>query len=69
VNARLVSRRDAGCVARPADAGALVAAMRAHRLFEPMGDAARAMVVHHAADRVVDVVERAALAPAARAAA
>jgi UDP-N-acetylglucosamine:LPS N-acetylglucosamine transferase len=60
VNARLVARFDAGCVARPADVGTLVAAMRAHRLFEPMGRNARAMVVHQAADRVLDVALAAA---------
>ncbi|HEY6464301.1 MAG TPA: glycosyltransferase [Polyangiaceae bacterium] len=60
VNARLVTRFDAGCVARPADVGTLVTAMRAHHLFEPMGHNARAMVVHQAADRVLDVALTAA---------
>ena len=66
VNARLVAHHDAGCIARPADVGPVVEAMRAHGLFVPMGANARAMVEHHAADRVVDVAMRAAVDEGAR---
>jgi processive 1,2-diacylglycerol beta-glucosyltransferase len=66
VNARLVAHHDAGCIARPGDVGPVVEAMRAHALFAPMGANARAMVEHHAADRVVDVALRAAFDEGAR---
>ncbi|HEX3344627.1 MAG TPA: glycosyltransferase, partial [Polyangiaceae bacterium] len=59
INAGLVARAGAGHVADPADVGSVVEAMRVHRLFGAMGRNARAMVLTHAADRVLDVAEAA----------
>jgi processive 1,2-diacylglycerol beta-glucosyltransferase len=55
INANLVMKADAGHIADPADVGMVVNAMRVHRLFSKMGRNARAMVLTHAADRVIDV--------------
>jgi processive 1,2-diacylglycerol beta-glucosyltransferase len=60
INANLVARADAGHIADPADVGMVVNAMRVHRLFARMGANARALVMTHAADRVVDVAVAAA---------
>jgi processive 1,2-diacylglycerol beta-glucosyltransferase len=57
INANLVARADAGHIAEPADVGMVVNAMRVHRMFSRMGRNARAMVMTHAADRVIDVAE------------
>jgi len=55
INANLLARAGAGLIADPADVGSVVASLRSRALFASMGAAARAMVMTHAADRVVDV--------------
>jgi len=55
INADLVARAGAGVTAGPGDVGPVVSALRAAGLISAMGQSARTMVVHHAADRVVDV--------------
>jgi len=57
INADLVARAGAGVIASPGDVGPMVSAMRAADLVGAMGNNARALVVHHAADRVVDVAQ------------
>jgi processive 1,2-diacylglycerol beta-glucosyltransferase len=57
INANLVMKADAGHIAEPADVGMVVHAMRVHRLFARMGRSARALVMTHAAHRVIDVAE------------
>jgi len=57
INANLVARADAGHIAEPGDVGMVVHAMRVHHLFTRMGKNARALVMTHAAQRVIDVAE------------
>ena len=55
INADLVARAGAGVIAAPGDVGPVVSALRAADLIGAMGANARALVVHDAARRVVDV--------------
>jgi processive 1,2-diacylglycerol beta-glucosyltransferase len=55
INADRVTRAGAGLTARPGEVGPVVSALRAAGLLAAMGRSARAMVVHQASDRVVDV--------------
>jgi processive 1,2-diacylglycerol beta-glucosyltransferase len=55
INADLVTRAGASVTAKPEDVGPVVSALRAAGLIAAMGQSARAMVVHQASDRVVDV--------------
>ena len=55
INADAVVRAGAGVVAEPKDVAAIVSSMRRQGLMVPMGRRARALVVHSAANRVVDV--------------
>jgi processive 1,2-diacylglycerol beta-glucosyltransferase len=63
INARLVVRAGAGVMAHPADVGSVASAMRTHLALGSMGAAARAVVLTHASDRVVDVAMAAARPP------
>ncbi len=60
-NERLVVQGGAGWAAVPSEVGPLVARLRERKLFEVMGKGARQLVVPHAAERLLALVERLAV--------